>query len=48
MGKAVEIITLLITSIIIFNVLTHGQAADTLAKDAFNFINVETRSLQGM
>lgn len=47
-GKVVEIVTLLIVSIIIYNVLTHGTAADTLAKDSFNFINTETRSLEGM
>jgi len=47
-GRIVEIVTLLIVSIIIFNVLTHGTAADSLAKDTFNFVNTETRSLEGM
>lgn len=45
--KIVEVALAIIASIIIYNILTNGQTSDALAKDTFNFLNTETRSLEG-
>lgn len=36
-----------IATIIIYNILTHGSVAVPLAKDSLDFINVETKALEG-